>query len=206
MISFYQLRLLTKEILENCDECGSEKEQRMEKKKEEKEDKMANAKSWVWLIEKVENRPLSEIICLIPKIHHYGLFCDIGDIGKKIFGFLEFKDLNNCYTVCKGWHNFLKAKRTLWIQLLEKEKIKLDKYNVDFDWDKDLSDCSSDDSWSSDGIWRSHFYKHDPYNMVNIRGRNPKDMSRESAELFNDGYVQFCPNPFLKDKTKTYFF
>ena len=90
-------------------------------------------------------------------------------IGEKIFGFLDFKDLNNCYTVCKDWHNFLKVKRTLWIQLLEKEKIKLNKY-ADYDWDTKLSDCS-DDSLSSEDLWLRHINEHDPDSMYYVRGR-----------------------------------
>ena len=101
-------------------------------------------------------------------------------IGEKMFGFLDFKDLNNCYTVCKGWHNFLKEKRTLWIQLLKKEKIKLDKY-ADYDWDTKLSDCS-DDSFNSYNAWLEHINEHNPDNMYYVRDRNPMDMCQEKGE------------------------
>ena len=43
---------------------------------------------------------------------------------ENIFGYLDFKDLNNCQSVCKIWQNILLEKRSLWIELLEKEKIK----------------------------------------------------------------------------------
>ena len=32
---------------------------------------------WFWLIEKVKDGPVSDIICLIPKIRHANLFGDI---------------------------------------------------------------------------------------------------------------------------------
>ena len=76
-------------------------------------------------------------------------FSGVPHIGAKIFGFLDFKDLNNCQTVCKGWHNFLLEKRTLWIELLEKEKIKLES-SVNF------SD-SSDDLLD---LWHIHYEEH----------------------------------------------
>ena len=82
-------------------------------------------------------------------------FSGVPDIGENIFGFLDFKDLNSCRTVCKGWQNFLQDKRTLWVQLLEKEKIKLESLeNYDSD---DLSECS-DDSSVSDDLLTSHMY------------------------------------------------
>ena len=43
---------------------------------------------------------------------------------ENIFGYLDFKDLNNCQSICKIWQNILLEKRSLWIELLEKEKIK----------------------------------------------------------------------------------
>ena len=66
----------------NCDACVSEKEERKEQKIEQKmEDKRASAESWVWLIKKVERRPVSEIICLIPKIRHFDLFGDLFEVN-----------------------------------------------------------------------------------------------------------------------------
>ena len=62
-------------------------------------------------------------------------FSGVPHIGQKIFGYLAFQDLNNSRTVCKGWHNFLGEKRSLWIELLEKEKIKLEYSVYDFDID-----------------------------------------------------------------------
>ena len=60
---------MTKEM-ENCPECVSEKEGRI---------KRAKSKSWFGLIEKVKKGPVSDMICLIPKIrysHHGDLdFC-----------------------------------------------------------------------------------------------------------------------------------
>ena len=53
-------------------------------------------------------------------------FSGVPHIGQKIFEFLNFKDLDNCRTVCKGWLNFLGENRSLWFKLLEKEEIKLD--------------------------------------------------------------------------------
>lgn len=84
----------------------------------------------------------------------------------------------------------------MWIQLLEKEKIKLDRY-ADYDWDTKLSDCS-DDSFSSDDLWLRHINEHDPDNMYYVRGRNPMDMCREDAEC-NHGYLIKC---FFEDRTK----
>ena len=69
-------------------------------------------------------------------------FSGVPHIGQKIFGFLDFKDLDNCRTVCKGWQNFLGENRSLWIELLEKEKIKLES-SENFGSD-DFSDCSDD--------------------------------------------------------------
>ena len=53
-------------------------------------------------------------------------FSGVPHIGQKIFEILNFKDLDNCRTVCKGWLNFLGENRSLWIKLLEKEEIKLE--------------------------------------------------------------------------------
>ena len=110
-------------------------------------------------------------------------FSGVPDIGEKIFGFLDFKDLNNCHNVCKGWQNFLQERRTLWVQLLEKEKIKLESLeNYDSD---DLSDCS-DDSFDSVDLLDSHINEHLPYDMPFARARNSMDMSEERR-----GYVAF---------------
>jgi hypothetical protein len=77
-------------------------------------------------------------------------FSGVPDIGDKIFGFLAFKDLKNCHSVCKGWQNFLQEKGTLWIELLEEEKFKLER-SVNCDSD-DFSDCSDDFSHCSDDL------------------------------------------------------
>ena len=77
-------------------------------------------------------------------------FSGVPHIGEKIFGFLDFKDLNNCNEVCKGWQNFLQEKRTLWIEILEKEKIKLES-SVNF------SKCSDDLL----DLWQIHVNEHD---------------------------------------------
>ena len=57
-------------------------------------------------------------------------FSGVPHIGKKIFGHLDFEDLNKCQNVCKAWQNFLTEEflpyRRLWIARLEKEKIKLE--------------------------------------------------------------------------------
>ena len=53
-------------------------------------------------------------------------FSGVPHIGQKIFEILNFKDLDNCRTVCKDWLNFLGENRSLWIKLLEKEEIKLE--------------------------------------------------------------------------------
>ena len=88
-------------------------------------------------------------------------FSGVPHIGAKIFGFLDFKDLDNCNNVCKGWYNFLHEKRALWMELLEKERIKLES-SVNYDSD-DFSDCS-DDSLGSDDIWQiwqEHINEHE---------------------------------------------
>ena len=72
-------------------------------------------------------------------------FSGVPHIGQKIFGFLDFNDLNNCRSVCEGWQNFLEEKRSLWIELLEKEKIKLyrsEKYEPDGFYDSDATSLS----------------------------------------------------------------
>ena len=80
-------------------------------------------------------------------------FSGVPHIGEKIFGFLDFKDLNNCNEVCKGWKNFLQEKRTLWIELMEKEEIKLES-TVNFsDSLDDLLD-----------LWQIHYEEHDDDN------------------------------------------
>ena len=84
-------------------------------------------------------------------------FSGVPHIGQKIFEFLDFKDLDNCRTVCKGWLNFLGEKRQLWIELLEKEKIKLES-SENFELDN-FSDCS-DDSLDYDDIEVNLFQKH----------------------------------------------
>ena len=72
MISLYQLRLLNREIMENCREC--ENRMGIEAKEEAMEVKRNNTESWFWLIERVKTGPVSDIICLIPKIRHFDLF------------------------------------------------------------------------------------------------------------------------------------
>ena len=61
------------EEMENCDECVIEKEDIIKEKKEEKR----ATKSWFGLLEKVKNGPVSDIICIIPKIRNFQLFGDI---------------------------------------------------------------------------------------------------------------------------------
>ena len=77
-------------------------------------------------------------------------FSGVPHIGAKIFGFLDFKDLNSCNDVCKCWKKFLQEKNTLWIEILEKEKIKLES-SVNF------SKCSDDLL----DLWRIHVDYHD---------------------------------------------
>ena len=79
-------------------------------------------------------------------------FSGVPHIGEKIFGFLDFKDLNNCNEVCKGWQNFLQERRTLWIELLEKEKTKLES-------SVNCSDRSGDLLFSD--LWDIHNDEHD---------------------------------------------
>ena len=74
---------------------------------------------------------------------------------ENIFGYLDFKDLNNCQSVCKIWQNILLEKRSLWIELLEKEKIK-----------KFGSSSENYDSLGSDEMWQIHIDQHDPNNVV----------------------------------------
>ena len=74
---------------------------------------------------------------------------------ENIFGYLDFKDLNNCRIVWKVWQNILLEKRSLWIELLEKEKIK-----------KFGSSSENYDSLGSDEMWQIHIDQHDPNNVV----------------------------------------
>ena len=53
-------------------------------------------------------------------------FSGVPHIGQKIFESLDFKDLDHCRSVIKGWLNFLGENRSFWIKLLEKEEIKLE--------------------------------------------------------------------------------
>ena len=115
-------------------------------------------------------------------------FSGVPHIGEKIFGFLDFNDINNCRTVCQGWHNFLEEKRSLWIELLEKEKIKLERSeNYGLDDSDGSSDCSDDlfpsleDSWEMEA-WEFHVNGHDFDNYSFIH------MSDKEAK-FNVGYV-----------------
>ena len=64
------------EEMENCDECVIEKEDRIKQKKEEKR----GTRSWFGLLEKVKNGPVSDIICIIPKIRNFQLFGDIFEV------------------------------------------------------------------------------------------------------------------------------
>ena len=73
---------MVQEIVENCDQCEIKKEVRRSRNKEQKmKDKITvnegNAQSWFWLIEKVKKGPISDMICLIPKIRHFDLFGDL---------------------------------------------------------------------------------------------------------------------------------
>ena len=53
----------------------------MQNKEQKMKDKIidneGNAQSWFWLIEKVKKGPISDMICLIPKITHFDLFGDL---------------------------------------------------------------------------------------------------------------------------------
>ena len=103
-------------------------------------------------------------------------FSGVPHIGAKIFGFLDFEDLNNCDDVCKGWQNFLQEKRVLWIELLEKEKIELES-SVKF----------SDPSGDMLDLWQIHNDEHDDDDDNGLYGSSYW-MSEEEAE-FNKGYV-----------------
>ena len=72
-------RYMIQEILEKCDECSDENDERLKKRSEDfkMEELKTNHAGWYWLIEKVKNGPVSDIICLIPKICHFNLFGDI---------------------------------------------------------------------------------------------------------------------------------
>ena len=61
---------MVQEIMKNCPKCplALKMEYNMPSIIQE---------SWMWLIEKVINGPISDIICLIPKIRHFDLFGDL---------------------------------------------------------------------------------------------------------------------------------
>ena len=61
---------MVQEILENCQKCPLAL-------KMEPNLPSLNTESWFWLIEKVKNGPISDIICLIPKLRHFHLFGDL---------------------------------------------------------------------------------------------------------------------------------
>ena len=61
---------MVQEILGNCPKCPHAL-------KMEPNLPSLKTESWFWLIEKVKNGPISDIICLIPKIRHFDLFGDL---------------------------------------------------------------------------------------------------------------------------------
>ena len=69
-------RYVEQEIMKNCRDCMDEKDVRLWEKLHERNVE-PNYASWFWLIEKVKNGPVSDMICLIPKIRHADLFEDI---------------------------------------------------------------------------------------------------------------------------------
>ena len=64
-------------VMKNCHECVVGKKGIIKQKMEEKR---ARLKSWFGLIEKVKKGPISDIICLIPKIRYFDLFGDIFEV------------------------------------------------------------------------------------------------------------------------------
>ena len=58
---------MVQEIMENCPKCP--RALKMEYKMPS-----ITQESWFWLIKKVKNGPISDLICLIPKIRHFDLF------------------------------------------------------------------------------------------------------------------------------------
>ena len=46
-------------------------------------------------------------------------FSGVPDIGEKIFGFLDFKDLNNCLTVWQNWISCISTNLPNYIKLAE---------------------------------------------------------------------------------------
>lgn len=92
-LNFYLIRWMVQEIVENCDQCQIKKEgRRMQNKEQKMKDKIidneGNAQSWFWLIEKVKKGPISDMICLIPKIRHFDLFGDLYEANRVT----EFQD------------------------------------------------------------------------------------------------------------------
>ena len=75
-------------------------------------------------------------------------------IGEKIFGYLDFEDFNSCRTVCIGWFNLLHGNKKLWINLLEKEKVREIKLSSE-DLDSDVF-SDSDDNFDNDELWQIH--------------------------------------------------
>ena len=69
-------RYKEQEIMRNCRDCMDEKDVRLWQKLHERNVE-PNYASWFWLIEKVKNGPVSDMICLIPKIRLADLFSDI---------------------------------------------------------------------------------------------------------------------------------
>ena len=55
------------------------KEQKM---KDKIIDNVGNTQSQFWLIEKVKKGPISDMICLIPKIRHFDLFGDLYEANR----------------------------------------------------------------------------------------------------------------------------
>jgi hypothetical protein len=103
-------------------------------------------------------------------------FSGVPHIGEKIFGFLDFKDLNNCHEVCKGWQNFLQEKRRFWIEFLEKEKNKLESF-------VNCPDRSGDLLFSD--LWNIHNDEHDEdYRLFGWSGVVSGWMSEELLEIY----------------------
>ena len=117
-------------------------------------------------------------------------------IGERIFGYLDFEDFNSCRTVCIGWFNLLHGNKKLWINLLEKEKVREIKLSSE-DLDSDVF-SDSDDNFDNDELWQIHLDQEHKNNGIFLsrRGRRHEDWSDDETDNMQ-GYVLFFYYMFM---------